>query len=75
MEIKSSSAFLSDQKIGGHQGPLPRFFPKSLNQNFEISILFSIVEKVNNYVFRIYLIPHSPRGRGCKLQTLTIAYI
>ena len=38
--------FLSEQKIGGHLGPLPRsFFPMSSDQNSEIAILFSIVEK------------------------------
>ena len=46
-------------------------FPKSTDQNFEIAILFSVVEKHNNYVFGANLLPHSPQGRGCKLQTLT----
>ena len=65
--------FLSDQKIGGHIGPLPCsvfFLPKSLYQNFEIAILFNIVEKHNNYVFEADLLPHSPQGKGCNLQTL-----
>ena len=40
------------KKIGGHLGSLPRSFsPKSTDQNFEIAILFSIVETHNNYVF------------------------
>ena len=44
--------FLSDQKIGGQLGPFPRyFFPKSTDQNFYLTILFSIVEKANNYAF------------------------
>ena len=43
----------------------------SPNQNSEIAILFIIVEKPNNFVFGDDLLPHSPRGRGYKLQTLT----
>ena len=76
-EIKSSSVpFLSNQKIGGHLGHLPRsFFPKSTDQNFEITTLFSIVEKHNDYVFGADLLPDSPRGRGSKLQALTSVYI
>ena len=51
------------------------FFPKSTDQNFEIAILFSIVENHNNYVFGDDLLPHSPWGRGCKLQISTSVYI
>ena len=43
------------------------FSPKSTDQNFEIAISFNIVKKPNNYVFRDDFLPHSPRGRGCKL--------
>ena len=50
-------------------------FPKSMDQNFEIAILFSVVEEPYNYVFGDDLLPHSPRGRCHKLQTLTSAYI
>ena len=50
-------------------------FPKSPNQYSEIAILFSAVKKPYNYVFWENLLPHSPRGRGHKLQTLTSAYI
>ena len=50
-------------------------FSKSTDQNSEIAILFSVVEKPYNYVFGDHLLPHSPRGRGYKLQTLTSAYI
>ena len=32
-----------------------------MDQNFEIAILFSIVENYNNYVFGDDLLPHSPR--------------
>ena len=48
---------------------------KSPDENFEIAILVLIVENHNNYVFGDDLLPHSPRGRGCKLQTLTSVYI
>ena len=48
-----------------------KFFPKSTDQNFEIAILFRIVENPNNYVFGDDLLPPSPWGRCCKLQTLT----
>ena len=41
------------------------FFPKSPDQNSEIAILFSIIEKPNNYLFADDLLLHSPRGRGC----------
>ena len=46
-----------------------------MDQNSEIAILFSVVEKPNNYVFGDDLLLHSLRGRGCKLQTFTSAYI
>ena len=57
-EIKSFSALLKWPKIGRHLGPLPRsFFSKSPNQNSEIAILFSIVEKPTKYVFGDDLLP------------------
>ena len=61
------------EKIGGHLGPLLRsfFFQKSADQISEIAILFTMVEKPNNIVFRDDLLTRCPRGRGCKLQTLT----
>ena len=56
------------QKIGG-LGPLSRpFFPKSPGQNFYMTILFSIVEIPNNYIFEDDLIPHSPRGRAASYE-------
>ena len=69
--------FLSDQKNRRAPRPPPMLiiFPKSPDQNSEIAILFTIVEKSNNYVFRDDLLPRSPRGRGFKLQTLTCVYI
>ena len=67
---------LSD-KIGRHLGPRPTLiiFPKSPDQNSEIAILFTVVKEPYNYVFGDDLLPHSPHGRGNKLQTLTSAYI
>ena len=74
-KLKVLVPFLSDQKIGGLLGPLPRsFYPKSPNQIFELAILLSIVEISNNYVFEDDLIPHSPQGKGCKLWTSPILY-
>ena len=46
-----------------------------MDQNSEIAILFSVVEKPYNYVFGDDLLPQSPHGRGYKLHTLTSAYI
>ena len=50
MEIKSSSTLLSDQKDWRAARPSSHahFFPKPPDQNSEIAILFSIVEKPNN---------------------------
>ena len=62
--------FLSDQKHWRTPRPPPTliFSSKSPDQNFEIAILFNIVKKPKNYVFGDDLLPHSPRGRGHKLQ-------
>ena len=55
------------KKIGGHLGPPhARFFPKSTDQNFEIAILFRIVENHNNYVFGDDLPPQS-LGEGLQV--------
>ena len=66
--------FLSDQK--NWRAPRPPstliVFPKSTDQNSEIAILFSVVEKPYNYVFGDDLLPHSPTGRGYKLQNLPV---
>ena len=66
--MKSSSALLSDPKNWRAPRPPPTLiFPqKSPDQNSEIAILFIIVEKPNNYVFRDVLLPRSPRGSGRK---------
>ena len=63
---------LSNQKNWRALRPPPTLiiFPKSTDQSSEIATLFSVVEKPYNYVFGNDLLPHSPRGRGYKLQTL-----
>ena len=48
-EIKTSNIlFKRPKNVGGHLGPLPRlfFFPKLLDQNFEIAVLFKLVENL-----------------------------
>ena len=76
-EMKSSSALFKCPKNGRAPRPTPTLiiFPKSTDQNSEIAILFSVVETPYNYVFGDDLVPHSLRGRGYKLKTLTSAYI
>ena len=44
--------------------PTLNILPKSPDQNSEIAILFSIVGKPYNYVFRDDLLPQNPRGRS-----------
>ena len=69
-KLKVLVPFLSDQKIGGQIDPLSRlYFSKLFDQNFEIAILFSIVERPNNYAFRDNITPHSPWERSlyCKI--------
>ena len=72
-EIKSSSyLFKQPKKLEGPYAPShPHFSPESPDQNSEVVILFIIVEKTYNYAFGDDLLPRRPRGRGCKLQTLT----
>ena len=69
--------FFSYRKNGRASRPPPKLIilPNLPDQNSEIAILFSVVEKPYNYVFGDGLLPHSSRGRGYKLQTLTSAYI
>ena len=58
--------FLSDQKNWRAPRPPPTLIilPKSTDQNSEIAISFSVVEKPYNYVFGDDLLPHSPHGMG-----------
>ena len=70
------------KKIRGQLGPLlAPFFLKSSDQNFEIAILFIIVEKPNNYAFayKITPPPTAPGGKSlsyriCPLFTHSICY-
>ena len=57
------------KKIGGHLGPPPTliFSPKSTDQNFEIAILFHIVENHNNYVFGDDLLHPQSLGEGLQV--------
>ena len=50
-------------------------FLKSPDQRFWDSHFIQRSRKPLNYVFGDDLLPHSPRGRGYKLQTLTSVYI
>ena len=61
--------FLSDQKNWEISRPPPTliFFSKSTDQNFEIAILFSIVENHTNYVFGDVLFPHNSLGEGLQV--------
>jgi hypothetical protein len=36
------------------------------NQNFEIAILFSVVDFQTEIMFLRRPLPHSPQGKGCK---------
>ena len=67
---KNSSALFKWPKnwMAPRSPPTLIFSPKSLDQNSEIAILFTVVEKPNNYVFKDDLLPNSLRGRGYKLQ-------
>ena len=65
METESSSALLKwPKKLEGTYAPShANFSPDLPDQNFQIAILFSIVEILNDYVFGCDLLPHSPQWR------------
>jgi hypothetical protein len=46
---------------------MPTISRKTSNQNFEIAILFSVVDFQIEIMFLRKTIPHSPQGRDCKL--------
>jgi len=73
MEIKSSGVlFKWPKKLEGNKAPSHvNFFPKTPNQNFEMAILFSIVEKFINYVLEDDVIPRFPRE---ELQVVNFAH-
>ena len=72
--MKSSSALFKWPKNWRAPRPPPTLiiFPKSTDQNSEIAILFSVVEKPYNYVFGDELLPQSPRGRDQKNRILML---
>jgi len=63
--LKALVPFLSDQKDWRASRPpqLSLFPPESSDQNFERTILFNIVEKLNNYAFE-HKIPPKVTGEG-----------
>ena len=65
-KLKVLVPFLSDQKKWRATRPPPTliFFPKSPDQNFEIAILFSMVENMIKMSFRMTWSPKVPRGRA-----------
>ena len=71
-KLKVLVPFLIDRRICGHLGPLPPSFSQSQQiKIYSYPFCSKIVEKYDNYVFGDDLLPHSPRGRGRKLKTLT----
>ena len=50
------------KKIGGQLAPPHPVPPKSSDHNFEIAILFNIVESSKNYAFGDNMIPTAPEG-------------
>ena len=74
-EIKNSCALLSDKKDMKATGlPTPIYPPKLSDQKFEIAILFSIVERSNNCVFRCKMISQNAWGEACKLWNSPIVH-
>jgi hypothetical protein len=45
----------------------PTISPNASNQNFEIAILFKVVDFQIEIMFSRRTLPHSPQGKGCKL--------
>jgi hypothetical protein len=45
----------------------PTISPNTFNQNFEIAILFSVVDFQKEIMFSRRKLPHSLQGKGCKL--------
>jgi len=64
-----------NKKIGGQLDPHASFCSKSSGQNFEIAILFSIVERPKNYAFGDIMIFLQSLGKIFKLQNLPIIYV
>jgi hypothetical protein len=47
--------------------PTPTILPNKSNQNFEIAILFSVVDFQIEIIFLRRTLPHSLQGKGFKL--------
>ena len=58
----------NSHSITNWKGPMAINSQNTSNQYFEITILFSVVERSRNYVFENNTPPpHSPQCKGCKL--------
>ena len=65
--------FLSDQENWRATSPfLQHFFLISSDQNFEMAVFFSIIERPNNYVYRDKIAPHISWGTVFKLLNLPV---
>jgi hypothetical protein len=57
----------SDWRGGQLALPTPIIPPKKSNQNFEIAILFIVVDFQIENMFLRRILPHNPQGKGFKL--------
>jgi hypothetical protein len=48
-------------------GYFESYFPKHIQLNFEIAILFSVIDFQIKIMFLRRTLSHSPQGKGCKL--------
>ena len=68
LEIEGTSAPFNCQKwLRGQQTPSQRpsfLLNTNTNQNFEIAILFNVIERSGNYVFEDDNLPPQPSGQG-----------
>jgi hypothetical protein len=53
--------------IGGQLASPTPIIPQNSNQNFEIAILFSVVDFQIENTFLRRTLPHNPQGKGFKL--------
>ena len=69
LEIASSSVlFNSRKRLEVNQAPTFITPPNTSHQNFEIAILFSVIERFSDDVFEDNNpAPHDPQGKGNKL--------
>ena len=62
------SVFSRRKGLDGNQTPTNIISPKKNNRNLEMTILFSIVERSNNYIIADDN-PDNPQSKGFKLQS------